>query len=82
MKFHIAFTYRPDEREKLMNFLQGGGLEFDGTLKLLGCWIAVQTGNGYALIETQDAKAIYEHCSRWSEYGQVTVTPVVDAAGL
>lgn len=82
MKFHIAFTYRPEEREKVLNFLNGGGLEFEGAVKLVGCWIALQTGSGYSIVDAQDGKAIYEHCSRWSEYGQISVTPVIEATDL
>lgn len=82
MKFHISFTYESEEREKVLNFLKFGGLEFEGALKLVGCWIAVQTGSGHAIVDAKDAKAMYEHCSRWSEYGRITVTPVIDATDL
>jgi hypothetical protein len=82
VRFHISFTYQPVEREKLLNFLHGGGLESGKDLKLIGCWIAVQTGTGFAIVDAKSSKAIYEHCSRWSEYGQITVIPVIDASEL
>lgn len=82
MKFPIAFTYRFDERDKVLNFLHSGGLEFEKELKLVGCWIAVQTGSGYAIVDAKNSKAIYEHCSRWSEFGQISVTPVIDVADV
>lgn len=82
MKFHVQFTYKASEREKLLRFLHGGGLAADGPLKLAGAWIAAQTGVGYALVETKDARAIYELCAGWTEYGQITVTPVVPVADL
>lgn len=56
MKFPIAFTYRFDERDKVLNFLHSGGLEFEKELKLVGCWIAVQTGSGYAIVVQRTAK--------------------------
>ncbi len=80
MKFHVQFTYKAAEREKLLRCLHGEGLTAEGPLKLVGAWIAVQTGVGFALIDSQDAKAIFDLCSVWSEYGQITVTPVIEAA--
>ena len=82
MKFHATFTYKPIEREKLIHFLHGGALTTDGPLKVKGAWIGVQTGIGYALLEATDAKALYDLCSNWSEYGQVSVTPVIAASEL
>ncbi len=82
MKFVIEFTYSTEEREKLLNFLQTGALTPDGPVKVLGAWVAIQTGNGYAVIDTKDSTAMYQICSSWSEYGQVKVTPVIDVAGL
>jgi len=82
MKFHIEFTYGPEQREKLLNFLRIGGLPADGPVKVLGAWLAVQTGGAYAVIDGGDATAIYQLCSAWSEYGQVKVTPVIDATAL
>ncbi len=82
MKFVIEFTYTTEEREKLISFLNSGALVPDGPVKVLGAWIAVQTGSGYAVLDTKDSKAMYELCSSWSEYGKLKVTPVMDVAGL
>ena len=82
MKFVIEFTYNTEEREKLIKFLQSGALDPDGSVKVVGAWIAVQTGSGYALLDTKDSKAMYQMCSSWSEYGKVRVTPVLDVAGI
>ena len=82
MNFHIEFTYGTGQRENLLHFLRAGALPEDGPVKVLGSWLAVQTGSGYAVIAADDATAIYQLCSAWSEYGQVKVTPVIDAAAL
>ncbi len=76
MTFHIEFTYAVSEREKLMNFLRAEGLGGDGPLQILGAWVAIQTGTGYFVVSTTDTKAIHAFCARWSEYGQVKVTPI------
>ena len=82
MKFHVEFTYRVQDREKVLNFLHTGGLSPEGPAKVLGAWLAVQSGSGYAMIETKDSTAIYLLCSEWAEYGQVKVTPVIDVASI
>lgn len=82
MKFHIEFHYRPDEREKLLHYLSGGGLSTDESIKVTGSWIAVETGMGYAIVETKEGEALYRLCSSWSDYGAVKVTPVIAAGKL
>jgi hypothetical protein len=82
MKFHVQFTYKAADREELLRFLHTEGLNSEGLVKLIGAWIAVQTGVGFAVIDSKDAKAVYDRCSRWSEYGQITVTPVIEAANV
>lgn len=82
MKFHVEFTYRAEEREKLLNLLQVGGLPAEGPVKVLGAWIAIQTGAGFAMVDTHDSRAFYELCSTWSEYGQIKITPVIDVASI
>lgn len=77
MTFHAQFTYEPRDREKLLRFLHQGGLDTDGHVKIASGWLAVQTGTGFAILETEDAGALYELCSVWSEYGAVSITPVV-----
>ena len=77
MTFHVQFVYSPSNHEKLMRLLHQGSLDTEGSVKIRHVWLAVQTGIGYALAETDDAARLYRACSVWSEYGQLTVTPVV-----
>jgi|GEM_PF-2407581 len=82
MKFHVHFTYKAAEREKLLRILSDGALSSDGPLKIVGAWISVQTGDGFALVDSKDAKAIYNLSSVLSDYGQITITPVIEAADV
>ncbi len=82
MKFHVEFAYAPGDREKLLRVLQGGGLSAAGPLTIDGAWVAIQTGSGYAVIDTKDAKAFYQLCSAWSDFGQVKVTPILAASDV
>lgn len=82
MRFHAEFTYDSKEREKLFQFLNAGALKTDAALKIVGTWLAVETGTGFAIIETDDAQALYSLCAAWSEYGKAKVTPVVSVKEL
>jgi hypothetical protein len=77
MQFHAEFTYQPQEREKLFHFLDAGALKTATSLKIIGAWLAVETGIGFAILETDDAKALYQLCAAWSEYGACKVTPLL-----
>lgn len=82
MKFHVQFTYKSSERENLLRLLQSGGVVTERPLKLVGAWIAAQTGVAYAVVETEDANAIYELCAVWSDYGQIVLTPIIPVSEL
>jgi hypothetical protein len=77
MTFHVQFNYQQQDRERLLRFLHQGGLETSDGVKLHGSWLSLQTGTGYAVLETDDASGLYELCSVWSEYGQLSISPVV-----
>lgn len=77
MTFHVQFNYQPQDRERLLRFLHQGGLDTSDGIKFVGSWLALQTGTGYAVLETEDSSSLYELCAVWSEYGQLSVSPVV-----
>ncbi len=82
MKFHLQLDYQKAERENALNLLHAGGLNPHGPVKIEMVWVAVQTCTAFALVETTDPKAMYELCSRWSDVGKVTVTPVLSASSI
>lgn len=77
MQFHVKFTYNSENRENLLRFLGAGGLDSESPLKVVGAWVAVESGSGYAIIQTKDALALHNLCSEWSEYGEVNIDPIV-----
>jgi hypothetical protein len=81
MKFHVHFTYESQDREKVLRFLESGGLSSDA-VKVKGAWIAAETGFGFAILEADDAKPLYELCAEWSEYGQLQLTPLISVRDL
>ena len=82
MTFHVTFTYDASSRDHLLNFLKAGGLRTDGSIKIVGAWVALETGVAFAIVKSDNAKSIYEMCSAWTEYGEITVTPVLAASDL
>lgn len=79
MMFHVEFTYSSGQREKLLRLVESEGLKANGPLKFRGAWVAAQTGKGFAIIETDDASALYDICSQWVDYGGIQLTPVISA---
>lgn len=79
MTYHVQFSYSPQDRERLLRFLSQGGKELASGVKMIGRWLSVQTGTGFVVLETDDAAGLHELCGTWSEYVQLTVTPVVEA---
>lgn len=82
MRFMATFTYDPKVRERLLKFLHGGGLDGGSSLKVAGAWLSAQTGTGYAVLEADDARAIYDLSVSWSEFGQINLTPVIPVKDL
>lgn len=82
MKFHVEFTYKSGDREKLLRYMTSEGLKSNGTVKFKGAWIAAETGRGFAIVETDDGAALYELCSQWIDYGELKVTPVIAASEI
>lgn len=82
MKFHVEFTYKSGDREKLLRYMTSEGLQSNGAVKFKGAWIAAQTGRGFAILETDDAAALYELSSQWVDYGELEITPVIAAGEI
>ena len=62
-------------------FLEAGGMPPSG-VDLIGRWHGM-SGMGVAVVETNDAKALYAWIAEWSEFLPLQTTPVLedDAAG-
>jgi hypothetical protein len=59
-------------------FLETGGAPPKG-VKMLGRWHGMN-GQGFAISESDDAKAMYEWYAQWSDVMELTVTPCVEDA--
>jgi hypothetical protein len=82
MRFHVILEYPSESRENLLKLVETGALHAEETIKVIGAWIAAETGSAFAVMETNDARALYGLCSNWSEYGTVHVTPVISIKEL
>ena len=60
-------------------FLQSGAPVPDG-MQLIGRWHAPGSVTGWALVESDDPKAIYEHAGQWAALLELEATPVLEDA--
>jgi len=82
MKFMLTFTIAPQERdEAIARFKETGGQPPRG-VKLLGRWTAADLSGGFALLESDDGKALTESSLLWSDLMELTIIPVVEDAEI
>ena len=79
MKFLVSWslpaaTFRP----AVARFLKDGGMPPSG-VNLIGRWHGM-SGMGFAVVETNDAKALYAWIAEWSEFLPLQTTPVLEDA--
>ena len=79
MKFLVSWslpqaTFRP----AIARFLKGGGTPPSG-VTLIGRWHGM-SGAGCAVVETNDAKALYTWVAEWEEFLSLQTTPVLEDA--
>jgi Domain of unknown function (DUF3303) len=77
MKFMVSWTlpqatYRP----AVARFLKGGGAP-PASVKMIGRWHGM-SGSGVAIVETDDAKALYTWVAEWLEFLPLRTTPVLE----
>lgn len=80
MKFLVSWSlpHGDNYRSAVARFLENGGTPPAG-VELVGRWHGAN-GKGFALAETDDAKAIFEWFAQWQEFMEITATPVVEDA--
>ena len=59
-------------------FLKTGGMPPVG-VKLIGRWHGM-SGNGFAVVETDDPKALYTWFAEWTEFLPIETTPCLEDA--
>jgi hypothetical protein len=79
MKFLVSWslpqaTFRP----AVARFLKSGGMPPAG-VNLIGRWHGM-SGAGFAVVETNDAKALYAWIAEWGEFLPLQTTPVLEDA--
>ena len=80
MKFLLSWTlpHGDDFRAAVARFLEGGGTPPAG-VKMIGRWHGAN-GKGFAIAETDDAKAIFDWFAEWQEFMEIEATPLVEDA--
>ena len=76
MTYLIEFSYSAEHREQIYRHLHEGDLTDTG-VEVQGAWLAVQTGVAYVVVKAENGSDLYQACSRWADYGELKVTPLV-----
>jgi hypothetical protein len=80
MKFMLMFRFTPDKEkrnEAIGRFLKTGGVPPKGA-KLLGRWTRLDFSAGYALLESDDPKALTEFALAWNDTMEIEIVPVLE----
>ena len=80
MKFMLTFDWNPNTEtraEAVERFRKTGALPPEG-VKLLGRWTRADFSGGFDLLETDDAKKLFEFAYMWGTLMELEITPVLD----
>lgn len=80
MKFLVSWSLPHGEayRAAVARFLEGGGSPPAG-VEMIGRWHGAN-GKGFAIAESDDAKALFDWFAEWAEYMDIEATPMVEDA--
>jgi hypothetical protein len=84
MKFMMTFDWAPDTQsraEGIARFQKTGGAPPEG-VKLRGRWTRTDLSGGCALLETDDAKKLFEFAFAWGDLMNLETSPVLDDSEL
>ena len=79
MKFIVSWRIPPSTfHDAAGRFLQSGGMPPAG-VKFIGRWHGM-SGRGFAIVETNDAKALYTWVTQWGDVLDMETTPCLEDA--
>lgn len=84
MKFVLTFSWGPDREKRdegIARFQRTGGQPPNGA-KLLGRWTRTDLSGGFALLESDDPKALTEFGLMWNDLMELAIVPVVEDRDL
>ena len=84
MKMMLTFSWSPQAHNReaaIDRFMKKGGVVPAGC-KLLGRWTRADASGGFALIESDDAKALTEFALAWHDIVGLEMVPVVEDSDL
>ena len=79
MKYIVSWTVQPGTfNAAIARFLETGGAPPEG-VELVGRWHGM-SGQGFAITESSDAKAMFQYQAQWADLLVMTVTPCLEDA--
>lgn len=78
MLYMVELQYSQEKRDELTRYFEQRGVTGHGTrIVVKGAWVS-RSRHCYILVSAGDADSFKEMCHSWSQFGEVTSTPVVD----
>lgn len=82
MLFMVELEYSLEKREALTRYFESRGVTGHGDhLVVQGAWVS-KTRRCFALVSAGNAESFRQMCDMWSEFGELTTTPVIDIQSI
>lgn len=78
MKFMVEFRLKPMSKYKVLDVFELRGPNRTPGVTFRSAWMGAKTDLAYVLMEAPEAGPIEQAVQHWAEYGESTITPVVD----
>jgi hypothetical protein len=78
MKFMLSWRIAPGNHKPAAEGFMKTRAPMPAGLRLVGRWHAPGSVQGWALVEADDARAVYHHVAEWANLLSFDVTPVVE----
>ena len=93
MQFLIEISYDPAAGDALRTMVMEAGEKFNSAIagkksegsRIEGCWVALESGTAYLVMETRDGMPVYELCHEVTQCAagiKVQVVPVLPVSQL
>ena len=78
MKFFVEFQLKPGNKSKVSELFELRGPNRNPGVTFNGAWIGKNEEVVYVLAESADEALLLNAAKPWGEFGDYTITPVID----
>ena len=78
MKFMVEFRLKPGSKSGIVQAFEQRGPNRNPGVRFEGGWIARNSELAFVLVEGADEARVGKAAEAWSEFGEMTIHPVID----